>query len=464
MNPKRFPLFFPLEGKRILVVGGGAIASRRVESLLSFGPEITVWSPVLSSYLERQVREQRIFWKQGCYRPGEMGEDGRSGGASAEGAYGITSPKGGRYFLALSAVSREVDAAVCREARNLGILCNAASDRSLCDFYFPALVETEQLVLGLAGDGANHKMVKEAAALLRRQMKPIRIGSRESRLAVIQSELVADYLRLHTGRTVELVTMKTTGDRILDRKLEEIGGKGLFVKELDRALRDGRSDLSVHSLKDLPMEVPEDLPVLGYSRREDPRDVLVLPEGCSQWDKSKPVGCSSRRRMLQFSQLEPEVTFAMVRGNVLTRLRKLDEGQYGALILAAAGLKRLGLEQRISRYLSTEEMIPAAGQGILAVQGRAGEDYSYLGGYFDPEAAWAAQAERAFVRTLDGGCSSPIAAFAQVQEGTLRLRGLHYNETTGAHAVEEIAGAPEEAEALGVRLADTLRKRLEAAE
>ena len=208
------------------------------------------------------------------------------------------------------------------------------------------------------------------------------------------------------------------------------------------------------------MEVPEDLPVLGYSRREDPRDVLVLPEGCSQWDKTKPVGCSSRRRILQLSQREPEATFAMVRGNVLTRLRKLDEGQYGALILAAAGLKRLGLEHRISRYFSTAEMIPAAGQGILAVQGRAGEDYSYLDGFFDPEAAWCAQAERAFVRTLDGGCSSPIAAFAQVEAGTLRLRGLHYREETGAHTVGEIAGAPEEAEALGVRLAETLRRRL----
>ncbi len=452
MKHKRFPLFFSLEGRRILVVGGGRIASRRVESLLSFGPELTVWSPALSPYLEGLAREGRISWKEGCYRPGELA------GGSPFGEEETAGPGGASYFLVLSAVSRQVDEAVCREARSLGILCSAASDREQCDFYFPALVETESLVLGLAGDGSNHKLVKEAAAALRRQMKPIRIGSRESRLAVIQSELAAEYLRQHTGRTVELLTMKTTGDRILDRKLEEIGGKGLFVKELDRALRDGRSDLSVHSLKDLPMEVPEDLPVLGYSRREDPRDVLVLPEGCSQWDKTKPVGCSSRRRILQLSQREPEAAFAMVRGNVLTRLRKLDEGLYGALILAAAGLKRLGLEHRISRYFSTEEMIPAAGQGILAVQGRAGEDYSYLDGFFDPEAAWCAQAERAFVRTLDGGCSSPIAAFAQVEAGTLRLRGLYYREETGAHTVGEMAGAPEEAEALGVRLAETLRR------
>ena len=184
-------------------------------------------------------------------------------------------------------------------------------------------------------------------------MNTLRIGSRESRLAVIQSELVAAYLR-ERGCEAPLVTMKTTGDKILDRSLDQIGGKGLFVKELDRALRDGRSDLSVHSCKDLPMEVPEDLPLIGFSQREDPRDVLVLPAGTTVWDRSKPVGCSSRRRMLQLRDLCPEVTFRGVRGNVLTRLDKLDRGEYGALILAAAGLKRLGLEGRISRYFAPD--------------------------------------------------------------------------------------------------------------
>ena len=291
-------------------------------------------------------------------------------------------------------------------------------------------------------------------------MTQLRIGSRESRLAVIQSELVADYLR---GRGVDapLVTMKTTGDRILDRRLDEIGGKGLFVKELDRALREGRTELSVHSCKDLPMDVPDDLPIVGYSRREDPRDVLVLPEGCTAWDRSRPVGCSSRRRMLQLQDRYPDVTFATARGNVLTRLAKLDGGQYGALILAAAGLKRLVLESRIHQYFEPEEMIPAAGQSILCLQGRRGVDYSALDGFLDREAAACAEAERAFVRTLDGGCSSPIAAFARVAGGTLRLRGLYYSEASGGHITGTLEGPASEAAALGAALARRLRADLD---
>ena len=291
-------------------------------------------------------------------------------------------------------------------------------------------------------------------------MKQLRIGSRESRLAVIQSEQVAGFLKSR-GVDAPLVTMKTTGDIILDRTLDQIGGKGLFVKELDKALLEGRSDLSVHSTKDLPMEVPEELPIVGFSKREDPRDVLVLPQGCTEWDRSKPVGCSSRRRMIQLQDLYPEVTFASVRGNVLTRLKKLDEGQYGALILAAAGLKRLGLGDRISRYFTPEEMIPAAGQGILCVQGRTGEDYSVLYDFFDAEAACCVAAERAFVRTLDGGCSSPIAAFASLDGCTLRLRGLYYSEATGRHIVGVLEGMAGGAADLGAQLALQLKEQLD---
>ena len=170
----------------------------------------------------------------------------------------------------------------------------------------------------------------------------LRVASRESRLAVIQSELVMEGLsRLHPELELELVTMKTTGDRILDRTLDKIGGKGLFVRELDAALREGRADLSVHSCKDLPMEEAPDLPLLAFSVREDPRDVLVLPQGVQELDPAKPVGCASPRRALQFQALYPGVRVEPVRGNLQTRLRKLDEGQFSALILAAAGLRRL---------------------------------------------------------------------------------------------------------------------------
>ena len=204
------------------------------------------------------------------------------------------------------------------------------------------------------------------------------------------------------------------------------------------------------------MEIPRELPLLGFSSREDPRDVLVLPEGCTHWDKSKPVGCSGKRRIVQLHRLFPEVTTQNIRGNVQTRLRKLDEGQYGAIILAAAGLKRLGLEHRISRYFETDEIMPAAGQGILAVQGRAGVDYSFLTGFFNPEATACALAERAFVRELDGGCSSPIAAFGRMEDGKLLLRGLYCREDGSDYITGSISGAPEEAEALGIALANQL--------
>lgn len=285
------------------------------------------------------------------------------------------------------------------------------------------------------------------------------VGSRESRLAVIQSQMVIDYIREHHPQTeTELLTMKTTGDMILDRTLDQVGGKGLFVKELDRALLEGRSDLSVHSLKDMPMEVPEELPLIAFSKREDPRDVLVLPKGADSWDRSRPVGCSSLRRMLQLAQLYPEVTFQTVRGNILTRLRKLDEGEYGALILAAAGLKRLGLEQRISRYFEPEEMIPAAGQGILAIQGRKNEDYSCLEGFGDRDAACAAKAERAFVTELNGGCSSPVAAHAIVEGERIHLLGLYYNDKTKGWLKGRGEAALDEAEKLGKGLAQQLRE------
>ncbi|MGI6094649.1 MAG: hydroxymethylbilane synthase [Lachnospiraceae bacterium] len=293
------------------------------------------------------------------------------------------------------------------------------------------------------------------------ERKVITIGSRESKLAVTQSEMVQSFIQAHCPEAeVKILTMKTTGDIILDRTLDQVGGKGLFVKELDKALLDKRSDISVHSLKDLPMEVPEELPVVAYSRREDPRDVLVLPKGVKEYQGKKPIGSSSLRRTLQLAKLFPGVEFKSVRGNVITRLRKLDEGEYGALVLAAAGLKRLGLEDRISRYFEPDEIIPSAGQGILAVQGRKGEDYSYLDEYRDANATYAALAERAFVRYLDGGCSSPVAAHATVTDGRIHLRGLYYEEETGQYCTGELDGTPDQAEAMGIALAKNLRDKM----
>ena len=287
----------------------------------------------------------------------------------------------------------------------------------------------------------------------------IKIGSRESALAVIQSRMVMDAIaRTVPDAELELVTMKTTGDRILDKTLDQIGGKGLFVKELDQALRDGRADFTVHSLKDMPMEVPEDLPLAAFSRREDPRDVLVLPEGVTELDPAKPIGCSSRRRQLQLKALFPDMDIRPVRGNVQTRLKKLQDGEFSALVLAAAGLKRLGLEGRISRYFAPEEMLPAAGQGILAVQTRQGMDTACLAGIHDPDAACCALAERAFVRALDGGCSSPVAAYAVAEGETLTLTGLYVSPDETVVRKGSLSGPRTAAETLGETLADKLKK------
>ena len=289
----------------------------------------------------------------------------------------------------------------------------------------------------------------------------IKIGSRESALAVIQSRMVMDAIaRTVPDAELELVTMKTTGDRILDKTLDQIGGKGLFVKELDQALRDGRADFTVHSLKDMPMEVPEDLPLAAFSKRADPRDALVLPEGVTELDPSKPIGCSSRRRQLQMKELFPNMDIRPVRGNVQTRLKKLRDGEFSALVLAAAGLKRLGLEGRISRYFEPEEMLPAAGQGILAVQTRQGVDTACLAAVHDPDAACCALAERAFVRALDGGCSSPVAAYAVVEGERLTLTGLYVSadETVVRRGVK--TGEKSQAQALGIALAEALKKGL----
>ena len=256
-------------------------------------------------------------------------------------------------------------------------------------------------------------------------MRTIRVGSRESRLAVAQTRLVMEAMEAaRSDIRTEIVCMKTTGDVILDRTLDKVGGKGLFVRELDAALLEGRVDITVHSLKDVPMETDPRIPLVCFPPREDPRDVLVLPLGRDALDDSLPIGCASPRRALQMERLLPGMEVRPVRGNVITRLSKLDGGEFSALVLAAAGLKRLGLEGRISRYFAPEEMLPAAGQGILAVQGRAGEDLSFLEAVNHAPTAACALAERAFVRALEGGCSSPAAAYAVVEGEELVLTGM----------------------------------------
>lgn len=285
----------------------------------------------------------------------------------------------------------------------------------------------------------------------------IKIGSRESRLAVKQAEIIRDQIiSCDPDISVEIITMKTTGDKILDKSLEKIGGKGLFVKELDRALMDGRIDIAVHSLKDMPMEENPELPILAYGKREDPRDAILYRSGLEALPEQAVIGTSSRRRMLQMERLYPGCTFRGIRGNVQTRMQKLETEGYDGTLLAAAGLKRLGMEQVIGRYLSVDEMIPAAGQGILAVQGRKRDVYRWIDSIDARESRAAALAERQFIRVTGGDCTSPCAAHAQVSGNELKLTGLYYNEDAEEYSVDVIVADLSKARQAGEVLAERM--------
>jgi hydroxymethylbilane synthase len=295
------------------------------------------------------------------------------------------------------------------------------------------------------------------------------IGSRGSQLALWQAEWVRERLsQLHPLKVISIEIIKTSGDVMKDAPLAIIGGKGVFTKELEEALLDGRIDLAVHSLKDLPTILPEGLAIPAITEREDARDALVLREGLIIEQPSiehLPEGCivgtSSPRRLSQLKHLRPHLAVKELRGNVNTRLRKLDAGEYDAVILASAGLRRLGLAHRISAPLEIDEMLPAVGQGALAVETRARDEeaISILARLDDQQTRAACTAERALLRSLGGGCQLPIAAHAVVQDNRLQLDGL-VAEISGRTIIRDsLDGAASEAEQLGSELALRLRER-----
>ena len=295
------------------------------------------------------------------------------------------------------------------------------------------------------------------------------IATRESRLALWQAEHVQQLLT-QRGHRVQLLGMTTRGDQILDRTLSKVGGKGLFVKELETALEEGRADLAVHSLKAVPMELPAGFALACVMAREDPRDAWVSPGCASLADlpQGAVVGTSSLRRTVLLRALlaglgRTDVRIEPLRGNLDTRLRKLDEGHYAAIVLAAAGLKRLGLGQRIRHEFSTEQMLPAAGQGALGIEIRASrpELAAALQPLADAETWLAVAAERAVSRALGGSCSMPLAAHAVREGAALTLRAA-WGDPDGApllvRADERASVATlDEAEALGTRVAAALR-------
>jgi hydroxymethylbilane synthase len=292
------------------------------------------------------------------------------------------------------------------------------------------------------------------------------IATRESRLALWQAEHVQALLR-QRGHAVSLLGMTTRGDQILDRSLAKVGGKGLFVKELELALEEGRADIAVHSLKDVPMDLPEGFALACVLEREDPRDALVSPRypSLEALPQGAVVGTSSLRRVVLLRALRPDIRIEPLRGNLDTRLRKLDEGQYDAIVLAAAGLKRLRLEHRICAVFEPEAMLPAAGQGALGIEVRADRSdlISLLAPLASPRDQLATAAERAVSRAMGGSCSMPLAAHARWQEDDLLRIDAAWGDPEGAvqlvrvHAQAEVID-PAQAAALGDGAARLLRE------
>jgi len=299
--------------------------------------------------------------------------------------------------------------------------------------------------------------------------RKIVIGTRGSKLALWQAEWVkAELQRLHPGIEVELNKIKTTGDKILDVPLAKVGGKGLFVKEIEEALLRGEADIAVHSMKDVPTEFPEGLHLAVICKREDPRDAFIariknqksLIKDFGSLPKGAVIGTSSLRRSCQLLHIRPDLKIAQLRGNLGTRINKLDEGQFDAIILAAAGVKRLGWADRITEILSPETSLPAIGQGAIGIECRIADDINdFIAPLNDSETSVCVRAERAFLKKLEGGCQVPIAAYARIESRVLAMEGLVGNLAGDIIIKERIEGQPADAESLGLALAERLLSR-----
>ena len=290
------------------------------------------------------------------------------------------------------------------------------------------------------------------------------IASRESLLAMWQAKYIQRRLgELYPQTEISILGMTTRGDQILDQSLSKIGGKGLFIKELEQALEDGRADIAVHSMKDMPMNVPEGFKLAAITEREDPRDAFVSNQYTSlkELPPGSVVGTSSLRRESQLRAQFPHLQVQPLRGNVQTRLRKLDEGQYAAIILAAAGLIRLELSDRITALLDPEQSLPAVGQGALGIECRA--DRTDLVELLQPlhhqETAYCVEAERAVSRVLGGSCQVPLGAFAEIIHGTLQLRGFVAQPDGKRIVSDALTGEPETGITMGQQLAQKLIKQ-----
>lgn len=297
-------------------------------------------------------------------------------------------------------------------------------------------------------------------------MRKISIGTRGSKLALWQAEWVSSEIRkLKPDLEISLAKIKTTGDKILDVPLAKVGGKGLFVKEIEEALLRKDIDIAVHSMKDVPTDLPSGLHLAAICKREDPRDAFITQrsdiKSIGDLPKGAVIGTSSLRRSCQLLNIRPDLRIVQLRGNLDTRLRKLDEGQFDVVILAAAGIKRLGFERRITGILPIDISLPAVGQGAIGIECRKDDEFinNLISLLDDPETSVCVQAERAFLKKLEGGCQVPIAAYARIERGFLVIDGL-VGSLSGNRLIRgHTEGRKEECEELGTKLAEDILSR-----
>lgn len=442
-----YPIVLNLCGRLAVVIGGGAVAERKIAALLEAGATVRVVSPALTPHLEALARGPRITWEQKAFEPGDL--DGAT--------------------LAFAATDADaVNAAVVAAARARGIFVNDAGKAERGDFSTPAVHRRDSLTIAIDTGGtapAVAKLVREhVGALVDRALAGTLVcASRSSQLAMTQTRTVMAKLA-RTGIASTVVHISTKGDEVQDRSLASIGTDSIFVKELEHALREGRADYAVHSCKDLPSTLPDDMQLTAIVERADPRDVFCSERYASFADlpKGARIATSSPRRHAQLHALRGDLEYCTIRGNVDTRLRKLAQADFDAIVLAAAGLERLGARATHTIPFPVETVVPAVAQGALAVETRRDDPIAIVlrAALNDAAGELEVLAERAFLRAMRGGCQAPIGANAGLDRvtGTMTLRaavGLADARIARSERRAPVVTAAQ-AEALGAELAAEL--------
>ncbi|HVA38352.1 MAG TPA: hydroxymethylbilane synthase [Candidatus Dormibacteraeota bacterium] len=461
-----FPVALDLHGRLVVVVGGGHVAQRKVAHLLDAGALVRVIAPALAPQVAAWAAERLIEHQERPFAAGDLA---------------------GAWLAFAATDDPSVNRAVAREAQERGIFANLASDPELGSFATSAVHRAGHLTIAVNTDGlapafaarvrdeiaerfgedyaaALEQSARERRSLLGKREGPLVAATRGSALAMTQTRWVAQRLATRgTATGIEIV--HTKGDRIQDRTLAAIGSDGLFVKELERALADRRADYAVHSAKDLPSRLGQGMAIAAFCEREDPRDVLlsdrfaVEERGLAALPHAARVGTSSLRRRAQLAALRPDLLFTDLRGNVDTRLRKLAQGEADAVVLASAGLRRLGAGARHAYHFDPAEMTPAVAQGAIAVECRASdrETAATLREALNHEPTErSVLAERAVLRALEGGCQVPIGAHARLEGDRLVLEAVVASIDGTLLVRRRLEGPAQEAEALGAALAGQL--------